>query len=82
MYYESHKVNFKHGGSYINSKLEKNKQATTNWKNEDDKCFQLAATVALNYEEIKCNLERASNIKPFIKKCNWEIISHPPKINH
>ena len=60
----------------------KNKQATTNWKNEDDKCFQLAATVALNYEEIKCNLERASNIKPFIKKCNWEIISHPPKINH
>ena len=32
----------------------------------DDKCFQYAATVALNYEEIKWNPERFSNIKPFV----------------
>ena len=30
-------------------------------------CFQYAATVALSYEEIKCNSERVSNIKPFYK---------------
>ena len=31
----------------------KNKKATINIKNEDGKCFQYAATVALNFEEIK-----------------------------
>ena len=36
----------------------KNKKATINSKNEDDKCFQYAATVALNSEKIKCNPER------------------------
>ena len=29
------------------------KEATINSKNTDDKCFQYAATVALNYEEIE-----------------------------
>ena len=33
--------------------------------------FQYVVTVALNYGEIKRNLERDSNIKPFINKCNW-----------
>ena len=28
--------------------------------------------VALNYEEIKCNPERVSNIKSFINKCKWK----------
>ena len=32
----------------------------------DDKCFQYAATVILNYEEIKRNSERVSTIKSFI----------------
>ena len=36
----------------------KNKKATINSKNEDDKCFQYAATVTLNSEKIKCNPER------------------------
>ena len=40
--------------------------------NTDDKCFQYAATVALNYEEVKWNLEIVSNIKPFINKYNWK----------
>ena len=32
--------------------------------------FLIAATVALNYEEIKWIPERVSNIKPFINKLN------------
>ena len=33
-----------------------------NSKNKDDKRFQYAVTVALNYEEINWNPERVSNI--------------------
>ena len=47
----------------------------------DDKCFQYAATAALNYEEIKQNPERVSNIKPFINKYNWSGINYPSKID-
>ena len=47
MYYKCHKVNFKHGGSYIGSPdWIKKKKATANSENMDDKCFQYAATVA------------------------------------
>ena len=54
MYYKCHKVNFKCGGSYIDSPdWIKKKKATRNPKNTDNKCFQFAATVALNYEQIK-----------------------------
>ena len=31
----------------------KNKKATINPKNNDDKCFQYALTVALNYQNIE-----------------------------
>ena len=49
MYYKCHKVNFKRGGSYIGSPdWIKKKKTTINPKSEDDKCFQYAATVALN----------------------------------
>ena len=51
--YKCHKVNFICGGSYIDSPdWIKKKKATINPKNTDDKCFQYAVTVALNYEEI------------------------------
>ena len=54
MYYKCHKVNFKCGGSYIDSPdWIKKKKTTINPKNTDDKCFQYAVTVALNCEEIK-----------------------------
>ena len=58
---------------------EKKKKATINSKNTDDKCFQYSVTVALNYEEIKRNLEIVSNIKPFLNKCNWKGINYPSK---
>ena len=44
----------------------KKKKATINPKNEDEKCFQYAVTVALNYGEIASHQERVLNIKPFI----------------
>ena len=50
--------------------LRKSKKATLNLKNKDDKCFQYAAKVALNYGKIKWKSERISNIKPFINKYN------------
>ena len=53
LYYNLNKVSLSRGGSYIDSsKWLKNKKATINPKNNDDKCFQYALTVALNYEEI------------------------------
>ena len=69
------------GGLYIDSPdWIKKKKAAINKKNEDDKCFQFAATVALNYDEIKSNPERVSNIIPYIKKYNLEGINQPSKI--
>ena len=66
------------GGSYIDSpKWLKNKKATINPKNEDDKCFHYALTVALNHEQIKNNPERISKIKPFIDQYNWKEIDFP-----
>ena len=48
MYYKCHKVNFIWGGSDIDPPdwIKNNKKATISPKNEDDKCFQYAATVA------------------------------------
>ena len=48
MYYRCHKVNFRRGGSYTYSPDSIKKETPTiNPKNADDKCFQYAATVAL-----------------------------------
>ena len=35
-------------------------------KSNNNSCFQYALTVALNYQKIKNNPERISEIKPFI----------------
>ena len=77
MYYKCHKVYFRRGGSYIDfADWIKKKKTTINPKNTDDKCFQYAATVALNYED-----ERISNIKPFMNKYNWKGINYPSRID-
>ena len=45
-------MHFEGGGPYIDSPdWTKKKKATVNSKNGDDKCFQYAATVALNYKK-------------------------------
>ena len=46
MYYKCHKVNFRHGDSYIDSPdWIKKKKATINLQNTDNTCFQYATTV-------------------------------------
>ena len=41
------------------------------------KCFQYAATVTLNQEEIKTNSQRKTKSKPYKNKFNWEGINYP-----
>ena len=63
LYYKPHKISLNRGGSYIDSpKWLKNKNATTNPKNNEDKCFQYATTIALNHEQTKSHSDRISNI--------------------
>ena len=79
LYYDLNKTSLDRGGSHIKSErwLEE-KQAKINPQNKkDDKCFQYALTVALNYEKINNNLHRISKIKPFIDQCNWNQIDFP-----
>ena len=41
----------------------------------DDRCFQCAVTVALNYGKIKNHPERTKNIEPLVGQYNWEEIN-------
>ena len=71
-------INVESGWSYISSPdWIKKMKATINPKNTEDKCFQYAVTVALNYGESKWNRERISNIRPFINKYNGKGINYP-----
>ena len=76
LYYKLHKISLNRGGSYIDSpKWLKNKKTTINLKNNDDKCFQYAITLALNHEQIKKDPQRITKIKPFIDQYNWKEIT-------
>ena len=78
LYYAFNKTSINRGRSYIDSpKWLKNKKSTINPKNNDDKCFQYAVTLALNLGIIKKDPQRVSKIKPFIEKYNWEDIDFP-----
>ena len=73
LYYKFHKISLNRGGSYIVSPdWLKNKKATINPKNNDNKCFQYAVIVAINYQNIKNNPKRITKIKPFINQYNWK----------
>ena len=73
--YDFNKTSINGGGSCIDSpKWLKDKKSTINPKNNDDKCFQYAVTLALNLDKIKKDPQRVSKIKPFIEKYNWEDI--------
>ena len=64
LYYKLHKISLDRGGSYIDSpKWLKNKKATLNSKNNDNKCFQYAITVALNQKNDKKDPQRITKIK-------------------
>ena len=78
LYYDFNKTSINRGGSYIDSpKWLKNEKSTINSKNNDDKCFQYAKTLALNLDKVKKDPQRVSKIKPFIEKYNWEDIDFP-----
>ena len=78
LYCKLHRISLNRGGSYVDSpEWLKNKKSKINPKNNDDKCFQYAVIVALNYEQIKSHPERISNIKHFIDQCNWKVIDFP-----
>ena len=76
--YHLNKISLSRGRSYIDSpKWLKKKKAAINPKHNDDKCFQYASTVALNYEQIKNHPERISKVKHFIDQYNWKEINFP-----
>ena len=78
LYYDFNKISLNRGGSYIDSpKWLKDKKPTINPKNNDDKCFQYAVTLALNLDNIDNYPERISKIKPFIDQYNWKEIDFP-----
>ena len=78
LYYDFNKTSINRGGSYIDSpKWLKDKKSIINPKNNDNKCFQYAVTLALNLYNIKKNSQRVSKIKPFIEKYKWEDINFP-----
>ena len=81
VYYKCHKINFKRGGSYIDSPDSiKNKKASINPINKKyNKCFQYAVTVALNHEEIKKDPHKMTKIGSFINKYSREGMTYISK---
>ena len=82
MCYKCHRVNFIHGGSYIDFPDQiKKKKATTNSKKTDDQRLQYPAYFALNYEETESSSERVLNIKAFINRYDRKGINYLTKIH-
>ena len=78
LYHDFNKISINRGGSYIDSlKWLKDKKSTINPKHNDHKCFQYAATLALNLDKIKKDPQRISKIKPFIEQYNRKEIEFP-----
>ena len=61
LYYDLNRIIISKGGSYIESpKWLKDKKCCVNQKNTDNKCFQYAATLALNFNNIDRDPQRIS----------------------
>ena len=81
--YIFHKIDLKIiGGSYIKPpEWIQNKKATINPHNKkDNKCFQYAITIALNYKEIGNNHHRVSKVNPFVNQYDWADINFPTNV--
>ena len=73
--YNFNKTSVYRGGSYTDSpKWLKDKKSAINPENNDHKCFQYAATLALNFDNINNHPEKISKIRPFIDQYNWKDI--------
>ena len=68
LYYNCYKINTSCSESYIDSPdwIKYKKATIIPINKKDNKYFQYAVTVALNYEEIKKDLQKITKIKPFI----------------
>ena len=78
LYYKFHKISLNRGRSHIDSpEWIKNKKATINPKNKDNKCLKYAIAAALNHNEINNHPEKISKLKPFINNYNWKDIEFP-----
>ena len=78
LFYDFNRITISKGGSYIESpKWLKDKKCTINQKNIDNKCFQYATTLALNFNNIDKHPQRISKIKPFIDNYNWNDNNFP-----
>ena len=78
LYHDLNRITISKGGSYIESpKWLKDKKCTINQKNTDNKRFQYATTLALNFNNIDKHHQRISKIKPFIDNYNWNDINFP-----
>ena len=78
LFYDFNRITISKGRSYIESpKWLKDKKCTINQKNNDNKCFQYATTLALNFNNIDKHSQRISKIKPFIENYNWNDINFP-----
>ena len=62
-------------------KKQRKKTTINSIKKNYNKCFQCAATVAINYEKNGENPERTSNRKSFISKYNCKGINYPSEID-
>ena len=78
LFYDLNRITISKGGSYIESpKLLKDAKCTITQKNTDNKCFQYATTLALNFNNIDKHHQRISKIKSFINNYNWNNINFP-----
>ena len=78
LYYDLNRITISKGGSYIESpKWLKDKKCIINKKSNDNKCFQYAATLALNINSIDKHHQRITKIKPFINNYKWNDINFP-----
>ena len=74
--YDLNRITISKGGSYIESpKWLKDKKCVINQKNNDNKCFQYATTLALNFNNIDKHHQRISKIKPLINNYDWNNIN-------
>ena len=83
LFYDLNRITIIKDGSYIESpKWLKDKKCTINQKNTDNKCFQYATTLALNFNNIDKHHQRISKIKPFISNYDWNNINFPTAKKH
>ena len=77
--YHFHKITLKRGSSYIPSPdwLFNKKSMLSPHNTEDNMCFLFSIVLALNYQNIPNNLQRTSNLIPFIPNYNWDNIEFP-----